>query len=245
MRIIVINLDEDTERRERIERRMYEFGLGWERLTAVLGSRLGPSHEALVDRTAHAARGSRFSPGEIGCWLSHRMAQQMVAEGSDEMALILEDDLRIHDDLPEVLDRLERGTAGRFDIIACIASSCKENTCRSASSMRLARSGSCGPPTPGPRPTSCPAKPRDLSSRESRGWSISRTTRSISPGPMDSWCVPSILPWSFTTTGDNLRSVPVPGRAPSLRLLHTSSDGSGTSWRGSAGVGSTSIGCCE
>ena len=45
------------------------------------------------------------------------MAQRMVAEGSDEMALILEDDLRIHDDLPEVLDRLERGTAGKFDVI--------------------------------------------------------------------------------------------------------------------------------
>ena len=124
MRIIVINLDEDTERRERIERRMRELGLGWERLAAVHGSRLDASHEALVDRAAHAARGLRFSPGEIGCWMSHRMAQRMVAEGSDDMALILEDDLRIHDDLPEVLKRLEQGAAGKFDVIrACIATS--------------------------------------------------------------------------------------------------------------------------
>ena len=117
VRIIVINLDEDTGRRERIEWRMRELGLGWERLAAVHGSRLDASHEALVDRGAHAARGLRFSPGEIGCWLSHRMAQQMIAEGADEMALILEDDLRIQDDLPKVLDRLERGAAGKFDVI--------------------------------------------------------------------------------------------------------------------------------
>ena len=117
MRIIVINLDEDTERRERIERRMRELELGWERLAAVHGSRLDASHEALVDRAAHAAHGLQFSPGEIGCWLSHCMAQRIVAEGSDEMALILEDDLRIHDDLPEVLDRLEQGVAGKFDVL--------------------------------------------------------------------------------------------------------------------------------
>ena len=109
MRIIVINLDEDTEHRE--------LELGWERLAAVHGSRLDASHEALVDRAAHAAHGLQFSPGEIGCWLSHRMAQRIVAEGSDEMALILEDDLRIHDDLPEVLDRLEQGVAGKFDVL--------------------------------------------------------------------------------------------------------------------------------
>jgi len=41
----------------------------------------------------------------------------MVAEGADPMALILEDDLAIGDDLPDVLERIERGEAGRFDVI--------------------------------------------------------------------------------------------------------------------------------
>lgn len=117
MRIIVINLDEDTGRRARIGSRMAELGLRWERLPAVHGNRLTPSHEALVDRAEHASRGMRFSPGEIGCWLSHREAQRLAAEGPGDMALILEDDLRIRDDLPEVLDRLERGAAGRFEIV--------------------------------------------------------------------------------------------------------------------------------
>ena len=117
MRIIVINLDQDTGRRARIERRLAELGLCWERLSAVDGRRIEPHHERLIDRTAHVARGLEFSPGAIGCWLSHRQAQRMVAEGTEAMALILEDDIAIADELPEVLDRIERGDAGRFDVI--------------------------------------------------------------------------------------------------------------------------------
>lgn len=117
MRIIVINLDQDTGRRIRIERRLAELGLCWERLSAVDGRRLDLHHEGLIDRAAHAARGLEFSPGAIGCWLSHRQAHRMVAEGSEPMALILEDDIAIADELPDALERIERGGAGRFDVI--------------------------------------------------------------------------------------------------------------------------------
>lgn len=117
MRIIVINLDQDTGRRDRVETRLAELGLRWERLSAVDGRRLGPHHEGLIDRAAHAARGLEFSPGAIGCWLSHRQAHRMVAEGGEPMALILEDDIAIADELPDVLERIERGGAGRFDVI--------------------------------------------------------------------------------------------------------------------------------
>ena len=114
MRIIVINLDHDTGRRTRVEGRLAELGLRWERLSAVDGRRLEPHHEDLIDRIAHAARGLEFSPGAIGCWLSHRQAQRMVAEGAEPMALILEDDIAIGDDLPDVLERIERGGALGF-----------------------------------------------------------------------------------------------------------------------------------
>ena len=112
VRIIVINLDQDTGRRARVESRLAELGLSWERLSAVDGRRLEPHHERLIDRAAHVARGLEFSPGAIGCWLSHRQAQRMVAEGTEAMALILEDDIAIADELPEVLERIERGDAG-------------------------------------------------------------------------------------------------------------------------------------
>ncbi len=117
MRIIVINLDQDTGRRARIEKRLAELGLPWERLPAVDGRHLDPHHEPLIDRPAHVARGLEFSPGAIGCWLSHHEAQRMVAEGGEPMALILEDDIAIADHLPDVLKRIERGEAGRFDVI--------------------------------------------------------------------------------------------------------------------------------
>ena len=117
MQIIVINLAQDTDRRTRIEGRLAELGLRWERLSAVDGRRLEPRHERLIDRVTQAARGLEFSPGAIGCWLSHHQAQRMVAEGAEPMALILEDDIAIADDLPDVLEWIERGDAGRFDVI--------------------------------------------------------------------------------------------------------------------------------
>lgn len=117
MKIILINLDGDTERRRRVEGRLRALGLDWERLPAVDGRRLDPSHEALVDREAQAARGLRISPGEVGCWLSHRAAQRRIAEGPEDLALILEDDLDVHEALPGVLARIEQGAAGRFDVV--------------------------------------------------------------------------------------------------------------------------------
>ena len=117
MRIIVINLKQDTDRRKRIETRLQELGLQWERFPAVDGRQLTSRHEALIDRDAQAARGLRIPPGAIGCWLSHHQSQQMVADGTEPMALILEDDISINDDLPQVLESIERGAAGRFDVI--------------------------------------------------------------------------------------------------------------------------------
>ena len=117
MRIIVINLDADTDRRGRIENRLRELNLRWERLPAVDGQRLAPHHEALVDRDEQDARGLRIPPGAVGCWLSHRLAQRIVADSAEPMALILEDDILIDDDLPEVLDTLEGEVAPRFDVI--------------------------------------------------------------------------------------------------------------------------------
>ena len=118
MKIILINLDADTERRHRTEGRLQELGLRWERLPAIDGRRLLPEHEALVDRDAQAALGiRRVSPGAIGCWLSHRRAQQMIIESGDETGLILEDDIRIQDDLPEILNQVERGVIRDFEML--------------------------------------------------------------------------------------------------------------------------------
>ena len=117
MRIIVINLDQDTDRRERVEGRLRELGLRWERLAAVDGHRLEPHHETMIDRAGQASRGLDLSPGAMGCWISHRQAQIMVADQTASMALIMEDDISITDHLPNVLERIAGGEASRFDVI--------------------------------------------------------------------------------------------------------------------------------
>ena len=117
MKIFLINLDTDTQRRQRMTGRLAELGLSWQRLPAVDGDRLTPADEALVDRQAQQALAYVVSAPEIGCWLSHREAHRRIADGADEMALILEDDLEIHDDLPEVLAHIESGVLGDFDVI--------------------------------------------------------------------------------------------------------------------------------
>ena len=63
MRIIVINLDEDTERRTRIESRLLDLGLSWERLPAVDGRRLAPRHESLIDRATWRCGDCGSRPG--------------------------------------------------------------------------------------------------------------------------------------------------------------------------------------
>lgn len=118
MRIIVINLDTDTDRRRQVEARLRELGLSHERLPAVDGNLLTQQHEALVDRQAQTALGDRgIGPGYIGCWLSHRHAHRMIIENNDDMALILEDDIKIQDELPEVLNKIEHDGAEKFEVL--------------------------------------------------------------------------------------------------------------------------------
>ena len=61
MRIIVINLDHDTGRRARIERRLVELGLRWERLSAVHPDRPGETGHG--ERTVRRLRVYRALPG--------------------------------------------------------------------------------------------------------------------------------------------------------------------------------------
>ncbi len=117
MEIMVINLDEDKERLQRTTQRLSALGLSWERLPAIHWRNLTEEHHALVNRERQEAQGIMVFPGEIGCWMSHRLAHQKVAKGPGEMGLIMEDDIEIQEDLPEVLEQIERGEIGSFDII--------------------------------------------------------------------------------------------------------------------------------
>lgn len=115
-KIYYINLDRSTERRERIEQGLKQFGLQAVRVSAVDGSAMT---EAELFRHYDAAENLReyFAPlktSEIACFLSHRkVLQQFVGEINAELALVLEDDAEFVSDPKPLLASLAATLDGK------------------------------------------------------------------------------------------------------------------------------------
>jgi glycosyl transferase family 25 len=117
MRIIVINLARATERRRLMEGQAATLGLALTFLEATDGSALTVADRAPVDDEARR----RITPyplsdGEIGCWISHLRAMDMLLQSGDVMAAILEDDAVLAPDFPRVLKTIEAQSTP-FDVI--------------------------------------------------------------------------------------------------------------------------------
>src|SRR4029079_18979781 len=84
MKAFLISLDRNPERLAHMRAVLAAASIPYERITAVDGRRLTP------DDLAKAS--ASLSPGEVGCVLSHRIAWQRIADGSDPFAVVLEDD---------------------------------------------------------------------------------------------------------------------------------------------------------
>jgi glycosyl transferase family 25 len=84
----LINLDRSSERLKTMAGRLKRLGIAYQRVPAVDGRTLPP------------LPGSRLSPAERGCLLSHRDIWQMIAERGDPWSLILEDDALLSPALP-------------------------------------------------------------------------------------------------------------------------------------------------
>ncbi len=102
--IFVINMARDVERRRYMTGVLGGLGLEAEFVTAVDGRQLSDAERSVYDRDrALRTYGVEMMPSEIGCYLSHhRLYQRMVRDGI-EVALILEDDVRIEPTLPTVV----------------------------------------------------------------------------------------------------------------------------------------------
>jgi glycosyl transferase family 25 len=104
VRIFLINLDRSRDRLDLMTARLEALGLYAERLPAVDGSK--------IDLAPYASSG--LKPGEIGCFLSHREAWSRLVACGDELGLVLEDDVRLSQNLPRVLeiaDKLDRSAS--------------------------------------------------------------------------------------------------------------------------------------
>lgn len=114
--IVLINLDRDADRLAHMRAQFDSLGLSFERFPAVLGAQL-PEHLRGYFPQTPDTQGA-LSPGEIGCYASHLVLLQRVAEGALKAPLlVIEDDIAVPGDLPALLeDILAKAPAG-WDMI--------------------------------------------------------------------------------------------------------------------------------
>ncbi|MBU8539862.1 glycosyltransferase family 25 protein [Falsiroseomonas tokyonensis] len=95
-KIIVINLDSDRARFERISDSLAEQGMTPHRLPALRGTSLPKLIRGFIPGAANAEHGT------LGCFLSHVRSWETIVENGWDGAIILEDDARIARPLEDV-----------------------------------------------------------------------------------------------------------------------------------------------
>lgn len=113
----VINLDRAPDRLARIADRLAALQLPWTRLAAVDARALSDAQRSALDTATYCRRhGMTPLPGELGCYLSHVAVLQAFLASPAAYALVLEDDVRLHDSLPAVLQGLQQHP-DRWDMV--------------------------------------------------------------------------------------------------------------------------------
>jgi len=102
---LVIHLERATARRAVAMRLVEECGLPAQLLAAVDGRSLSPAiiEARLLRDPIHPVFPHALRAGEVGCFLSHRLAWQSLLESDADAALILEDDAALGPEFPAAL----------------------------------------------------------------------------------------------------------------------------------------------
>ena len=105
--VFIINLEHSADRRSRMAAQLDSLHLNYIFFKAVNGFDLNletlPSYSKLRRRLFF---GRDLTPGEMGCLLSHRAIYQHRLEANIKSAVILEDDVIIEPDFPDVINAL-------------------------------------------------------------------------------------------------------------------------------------------
>ena len=114
--VFVINLDRDTQRLAETASNLASLDIAFERIPAVLGADI-ENQDEVVDRQAYRGRNRRGfpKPGEIGCHLSHLRAYVRLLESGAPWGVVLEDDIVLPPQMPELLRAL--GERDDWDVV--------------------------------------------------------------------------------------------------------------------------------
>ena len=120
MRAFLINLDRSPDRLALMAGDLDRLGLAWERLPAVDGTTLALPDPRIDEAAFRRRHHALLRRGEIGCYLSHHAALvRFLASGAD-LGLVLEDDVDLPDNLPDVLTALD-GCREHWDVVKLYA----------------------------------------------------------------------------------------------------------------------------
>lgn len=117
MKCFVINLSRAIERKQFISKQLNQIHQNFEIFEGVDWRELTHYSQPKISRSVKLINSyRRLTPGEIGCNLSHRKILNNLADSSEKMIAVLEDDIRISSELKTILNEIEESTV-HFDIV--------------------------------------------------------------------------------------------------------------------------------
>lgn len=108
-KVFLINLDKSIERLKKSSERLTAQNIQFERIPAIDGTKLTNAEiQAHYSSQLNSKQYYRnLGYGEIGCFLSHRLAWQKIVEQKLQYAIVLEDDFQLVGDLSAVFSTIE------------------------------------------------------------------------------------------------------------------------------------------
>ena len=106
--IFIINLPKDKDRRDFMEKQMKEFGLDFQ----FIEGKLGTDPEVLAscdDKLAIKEHRKVLMTGEKGCAYAHKSIYEKMLRENIPYALVLEDDVVLHKNFRNALDKITEG----------------------------------------------------------------------------------------------------------------------------------------
>ena len=117
MRCIVINLKRAVGRKQYITNQLNQLNQNYEIVEGIDWKDISPSQLSKTARNIRIKSSFRsLTRGQIGCNLSHRKVLNWLKHSSEKMMAVLEDDVKLSKDFPDVLNTLE-STPHKFDIV--------------------------------------------------------------------------------------------------------------------------------